>query len=451
MSLGTHSEQPKQDPLPRADSAQAQSSRLRIVVTVAIFLALASFVLNFSIAQRLAGVGAVDQYDVLFNADTIARLECMVSHDCSGRSSFAHPNLAVFLNPPVQLAALILNRSLLGESNEAQIRRGIALVLCPLVSAMKAPIVFFFFLLLGVSIRAAGLLGLLSVVTFSQLIFGSIPESFALSGLLIAAAYLLAVREMRTGSSRIWPWMLIGFVTMGITVTNLAFVVILFVTTRLYIRTPIKTVAIAATFLIAGSILPTVALTTIYRYRYSLREVDVEGGINYTMRWLRIRGYGERVVDTPIIWAHTLAAPMPGTVGNRRATQELSKFKFAFTLSPKIIGAFKSPVTLAILLLLLAGAAVQVWGKRLTRFTFIASVLIIGFSWCLHSVWGAEIFLYSQHWQLSLLVVLAGPFHVMNARVRSLAGFALCALILAVAIQNAITIRAILLSLEGVA
>jgi hypothetical protein len=35
-------------------------------------------------------------------------------------------------------------------------------------------------------------------------------------------------------------------------------------------------------------------------------------------------------------------------------------------------------------------------------------LLIVAFNWLLHSFWGTEHFLYSQHWQLPLLLLLAG-------------------------------------------
>lgn len=76
--------------------------------TIAFLLALLAFLVSLVLALRLAGLGVVDQYDVMFHADTGARIDCVVRNDCAGRSSFAHPGLALFLNPPIRGAAAVL-------------------------------------------------------------------------------------------------------------------------------------------------------------------------------------------------------------------------------------------------------------------------------------------------------------------------------------------------------
>ena len=73
-----------------------------------------------------------------------------------------------------------------------------------------------------------------------------------------------------------------------------------------------------------------------------------------------------------------------------------------------------------------------------TRAIAAASVGIVGFSWLL-SVWGHEMFLYSQHWHLAALVLIAG---VMRASVyRRLITAALGTLTLGIAINNFIALK----------
>ncbi|MCP4038729.1 MAG: hypothetical protein GY733_17445, partial [bacterium] len=69
---------------------------------IALALAVASFTLHLVLAVHLSAVGAVDQFDVFFHADTQARLDCVVAGECDHRSSISHPALDLFVNPPVR-------------------------------------------------------------------------------------------------------------------------------------------------------------------------------------------------------------------------------------------------------------------------------------------------------------------------------------------------------------
>ena len=439
----------KQDPRARTEASSWSSQKQRIVAT-AIALAVLAFVLDLTIALRLSGLGAVDQYDVLFNADTIARIECMVENECGGRSSFSHPNLAVLLNPPVQSASWVLTHTIFVEHSEAQMRRVFALVTGPLASALKASAVFFLFLLLGLRLTHSTLLSLLSIVSFSQLVFGSIPEGFALSGLLIAIAYLLCAHSIRTNNQTLWPWIVIGIVTTGITVTNLVIIVILFGTAQLYNRVRVDKVVLKAILLVAAVAVPTAVLPQMVKGTYGLREVSLKGGAEYTKRWMNTQRTVDRALETPVAWAHTIAAPAPKTARNMRAIAEGSKYDFRFTLQPPRAYNCREPLTLLLLLLLLAGVVSYRYAPRIAKWTCGASVVIVVFNWALHSVWGVELFLYSQHWQLSLLVLLAGPLFMDKPFARRFAVYVVVALILAVVVQNGATASAMLSKLESI-
>lgn len=432
------------------EETSARSSQRRRILIAAVSLALVAFVLDLTIALRLGSVGAVDQYDVLFNADTVARIECMVENECGGRSSFSHPNLAVFLNPPVQTTAWILKHTVFFGRSEAEIRRAIALVICPLASALKAPAVFLLFLLLGLTVTQAGLLALLNIVTFSQLVFGSIPEGFALSGLLLALAYLLAVHSMRSNYRRLWPWIVLGFLTTGITVTNLVIVVILFVTARMYTKMAGAKIILHTAFLVAAVVIPTAILPQLVKGTYHLREVSLDGGSDYTARWMQTDRAVERALETPVTWAHTFASPPPGTARNNRAIRERSKYPFRFTLSPPRVYACRDPLSLSLLLLLVMGTLYYRYAPRIAQWTCGASLTIVAFNWALHSIWGVDLFLYSQHWQLSLLVLVAGPLFTDKPSVRKIAVYAVIALTLAAVAQNGVTLSAMLAKLESV-
>jgi hypothetical protein len=66
----------------------------------------------------------------------------------------------------------------------------------------------------------------------------------------------------------------------------------------------------------------------------------------------------------------------------------------------------------------------------------------------LHSAWGVDLILYSQHWQLSLLVLLAGLFLWSESLARGVS-LLFAGLILAVVLQNANTAASMLSTLQS--
>lgn len=428
---------------PRRGSSRRRFSK------IALALAIPVFVVHLVFASWLDGLGVFDQQNVLFNADIVSRVQCLVENDCRGRSSFSHPNLAVFLNPPVQVAAGVLTLGGLTEIDRATARRLVALCVSPLASALKVPVVFFVMLGLGLSVRQAGLLAVLSAVSFSQLVFGSIPESFALSGLAIALTYWLAIRTMRRRDRRLWPWVLVGVLTAGITISNLVAVAILFTAARLHGGERFRAVLPRVAIVVGLVILPTAALPTMFRDAYRLEEVSIEGGTQYTKRWMKTHRIVHRALATPSAWAHTFAASEPEIGRNLHARLMGSKYQYRFVMVHREdVFCFHHPLGLLLVLLFVAGALGYLGAPADARWLCGASLAIIAFNWVLHSVWGVDLILYSQHWQLSLLVLLAGLF-LWSKSVTRAASLVFVGLILAVVVQNAVTASSMLSTLQS--
>jgi hypothetical protein len=422
---------------------------LKQYLKVSLALAMAAFAVNLAFALRLDGLKVFRQQDVFFNADVVSRVRCMVANDCGGRSSFAHPNLALFLNPPVQVAASVLRLGGLTGIDEATARRVVALCVSPLASALKAPVVFFVLLGLGLGAPQAGLLAALSVVSFSQLVFGSIPESFAFSGLAIALVYLLAIRTMRRRDRRLWPWILIGILTAGITVSNLVVVAVLFTAARLYAKETFPAVLGKLTIVMGLVLLPTVALPAIFRDTYRLEGVSIEGGAEYTKRWMKTHRIVDRALATPSAWAHTVAAPEPQLGHNLPARFMASKYQYRFIMAHREdVFCFRHPLGFLLVLLFVAGALGYRGAPAHARWMCGASLVIIAFNGVFHSFWGVDLILYSQHWQLSLIVLLAGLF-LWSASLARPVSLAFVGLVLAVVVQNANTAFSILSTLES--
>jgi len=413
-----------------ADGSRRAASRRAVAVTLALFAG----VVNLAIALHFDGLKGFDQLDLFFNADASARLHCMAEGRCSGRSSFSHPNLALFVNPPVALAAVPLAAVTGIEPERA--RRLAALGVSPLASAVKAPIVLYLLLGLGLGLGQSAALALLSAVSFSQLAFGSIPESFALAGLLLAVGYLLALRCMRSGDRRLSPWLVLGVLVTGITVSNLVAVAILFAAVGLARAERPRAVLARTGVLVSGVLAATIALAALSGALYELSGVDLAGGGEYTQRWLKPHKTLDRAAAMPSALAHTFTASEPALGRNLPARLAGSRYPYRFAIEHRDLRfCIAHGLGAAIFGLFAIGAFGYRRAGAPARWLCGASLAILAFNWGLHSAWGVDLILYSQHWQTALVVLLAGLYRVF-ASAPAAVTLMLLALVLATGLEN---------------
>ena len=247
----------------------------------------------------------------------------------------------------------------------------------------------------------------------------------------------------------IWPWILVGVLTAGITVSNLVVVAVLFVAAGLHGGERFPAVLARVAIVVGLVLLPTVALPTIFRDTYRLEEVSIEGGAEYTKRWMKTHRVVNRTLATPSAWAHTFAAAEPGLGHNLPARYMASKYQYRFIMAHREdVFCFHHPLGFLLVLLFVAGALGYRGAPAHARWMCGASLAIIAFNWVLHSTWGVDLILYSQHWHLSLLVLLAGLF-LWSASLTRVVSMVFVALILAVVVQNADTASSMLSTLQS--
>ncbi len=391
----------------------------RIDVMLAIAIGAMSFALHLAIASQLDALRSFDQQDVFFHADTQSRLECAVLGDCASRSTIAHPNLALFVNPAIALVAALMPSSGapsdgaygadLELAQRSRSRHLVSVWLSPFAAGIQAGIAFLLFLLLGLRRIPALVASLFGVVAFSSLVFGSLPESFALSGVAITLAFLLAAQRRRGDSVRWVAWYGLGVVATGITATNLVYIAILFVTGRRNAGDDWRRAGLRFMSLLPAICLTSLLLTYASQGLYGGRPLEVAEGARYVETWTRDNDPLARAAEFPTALANSIAATYPVTVQNYQAKLHDSKYQFRFTFEgrPRVFTA-ERPFATMLVLLSIVGAITMMRSEPLVRNAAAAALAIFSFNFVLHSFWGVEHFLYSQHWIQALTLLIAG-------------------------------------------
>jgi len=500
-----------------------------------LFLFVVVFAFHLVLESKLLAMGAFACFNTLFDADPGLTLEAIC---CGGGSNHvSHPMLEYFFSLPIGGIAKLVSLLTSGGLGEVLVRRWLGLAVVPAAAGLQTFVLLRLFRWLGLSLRSAFLLALLSSVTFSKIIFGSMPESYCLSALCILFAYVLFVWTRKRRGARVeLTWIALGVLTAGITVTNIVPVAVLHFLREGQLgrsvwgrcgRTALMAVLALIVTLAGGLGLdrlfdaqPGKTLNeTVWISRYFVDDPAVQlatfptGVINgfappvpgrKPNRFARMaeftaenarKGGKEAGSRRPAAWPGVSGPATPtesDAGGHPRAPLVLPDMaaqsqrdpapeyaKGADTTSRAAAAAPMSerarsdgdvildrpiPIKLTLqfahqpesirnligIALLATLAWVALKEKRLDpmfRSLARASLVIMAFNWILHGFWGGEQFLYSQHWHVSLMILMGAAVSVLEARRwNAVAPLVIC--VVGIAVSNSMvlikTLRALL-------
>ncbi|HEX4335661.1 MAG TPA: hypothetical protein VH062_07075 [Polyangiaceae bacterium] len=172
----------------RAIRALESSRATRDVAPRVLFTA--SFVAYFSVGWALERRGAFAGNNLLFQADCVRAISDMLagpSETPSNVIALGHPLLAILVNPFAVAIHLVL-----GEPGDLPVR-----LLCNGAAALAAMLSYRVFCELGAPRRLAGAAATVYALSSSELVFGSMPETFGFVPLALTASVFVALRSVR--------------------------------------------------------------------------------------------------------------------------------------------------------------------------------------------------------------------------------------------------------------
>lgn len=340
------------------------------------------------------------QWDVWFQADPNYYLDVFTEPPVW--FNYRHPTLPLLTYPPLTLLGRA--SAILGVPLEAT-RLQLALLVVPVVGALRTLILFSLFRKFLERLWPAALLCLLDIAAFATVTTGSVPESFPLSAACIAAMYWLALDdEPRPGW--VWPtlWLVTAVFAVGTTLTNVIPLAVLLgaslVRRGARLREMVQAAAVAGGALLVTGLLA-LAGGAFYGYPVSIRE---------SLKDKRFYHPPAGEVTTELAWAvaHTFIAPRPGIEPTWADRTQNPDFDFLFSYAPPYehgrASLWRAALTVG---MLLTGAAGFAW-RRATAAWLLAPAAILALNCGMHLFYGDHYLLYALHWETSLLFVLAG-------------------------------------------
>ena len=366
-----------------------------------VLLAVSAFVFSFAIERRFDGQRAFDQYDTLFDADPNTRL-ARFAGGWYGDDWYAHPCIGL-VSVPIRLATALPMRLGLRVDAPHAWRRSMALLIVPLCSAFTAVAMFRVFLGVGMTGRASAAGALFHQVSFSQIVFGSIPDHFALGGLAMALVLLAGTVSPTAGRIGWRRWIAAGVCATGVTITQVIPTCLVFAACchcgGLRLGQTLRAVAILGITILAIAL----ALGAVLCFDATQPTPSFVGEVNRFQRFFPPDPWAHAVGAATAI-PNSIAPPRVDLVANSLASQ--GQYPHRFTLE-SVSSGWR---IFAVVVLFLAGSMIGlVSDSRVHRGLCLGSISVVAYNLIFHSLWGFEWFLYSQHWLAAAVFVIASP------------------------------------------
>lgn len=410
------------------DAVAPRVARDRNVTAVAVLLASVSFLLSGVLAWRLYDLRALLQSDPWFQADAHVLL-----NELRTDSLLRHPNFQLFVIVPARLVALLFDPAV-----RSGVIAWLLVMLVPCAAAIRTTFAFAAMRRLVTDLRLATLLTVLDIVSFQALVIGGAPDSYPISGALIAGMYWLSTREdWGERRSRVL-WLMIGVVAVGITVTNLMPLAILatFAARRLGMRLGAAVVAATRQGLMVLGI-----NAVLYAASPAWTGVPLQSLLQAeeTTIWTH---WPSLSVVREIGWsmAHTFMAPSPMDEPNPTLNPDYSQqFSFAPPYEHRVASWWRAGLTIVAV-----GAGLFGYAASGSLRMAAPALVILASNFGLHLFFGNHYVLYGQHWQFSLIWLVAGLAFLSPHRGRLLPTLTFTSLAGVTAISNAVLVRELL-------
>lgn len=374
-------------------------------------ISIAGFMLVFAGQSLLAATwstyGVFEQVNVIFDTDPSTR-KLAFAH-AKSLKVFNHPFLSYYFSVPIRV--IQVSGSLLGlVVSEENFREMLALYVAPLCSALKTACLYFSFRLLGLKAIDACLISALGSLSFSSVVFGATPTSYAVTGFALALVTLLTLVFYIHPSRRNQVALIFaGLVSIGTTVTNVIHFGWMYWTTitsqRLYtVRGLVKSTLLSA-LMLSSAVVVSYGLSEVRGENPEPTDLVVSG------EWIKkfqpnLGDKIEGLARFPETVGRTFIPTLPERANNRLAILRDKSIQFELSYENVRFGSVSFLLSIVALVAVGGGALRSYNLNGNWRKIGIASTLSIVTFGVFYSWFGLNTYLYSQVWQVPSLLLI---------------------------------------------
>ena len=386
---------------------QQLNQEIKIKNEILLFRAVLLFSIFYFIASYLVAIHwYIKLYfsvnNIFFDTDPQTSLGSIASG--WGRNAYTHAFLELF-SFPIRFIENVVNFFMSIEDGPS-FRILLALSISPIFSALK--IVFFFLILRNNEIKNLVILTLMFAFGFSNVLFSTIPESYAISSFLITLLFYYYFECLRKKTSENpYAWFILATLLAGITITNVIMFSILYYNFLLIVLGKTRRYSFyrSLTFS-AGALAFTLLIFKIIRVTYGI-SMSSEGGITW------IRHFSSLSLTQCL---HNLNSIFSALINSFSPTFiDVSKndlcHKMGLPCNKLSFESLNDHYTWTLGFLLVVYMLYLTFYRKnkhkILNDICLVSMMILLFNLGLHTFFGKEMFLYSQHWITAVSLIIA--------------------------------------------
>lgn len=319
-------------------------------------LMVVSVLVTWMVQAQLLDLRVFYNWDVWFDSDPNVNLDALTQQRSAPQIVFRHPIVGTAGYVAVMTAASAIRWMGLSDGTILEISRWLVLLVMPIAAAWRTWLTFD--LVRGLTDERtppAVLLCLLDMVAFCSLTIGTVPDTFALTGLCMTGMLWLMMNDaMQSRWMLRMSWLTMAVVSIGITISNAVPLLACFVARGVRCRTGLlrAVVGYAALAIIAFSVNSALSLATFGR------SAVVDGALVDTQGDLRVPA-GPAAWE--LLWAvsHTFMAPRPAAERSWTSPDQNPEYNLIFSYAPAYrqgaTGAWRALLTASLLALGVVG------------------------------------------------------------------------------------------------
>lgn len=371
---------------------------------IVLFISISFFLFSFFYAVKLYYAGVFYQYDIFFDSDIKPNLILFANGWSEGRNTYTHVILE-FLYFPVLIIQKCI--SFFFPHYETQkIRELVALSIAPFFNALTL-IVLFYSLKKILKRFDSYIITFIFALSFSNIIYSILPESYALSGFAISLIVYAYLSSERVDTHSKLYWFFLAFLITGVTLTNIIIFFILhyFLLIRFNYG---KKIAFIETFKISTqAFLAVLALYFLLRFSIYPEVAEYEG----TARWLS-NAMRHSYIEYLANFLNLFTASLNSLIAFDPKIIHVQPCEFGFCEKITFIRT-KSDIYFILFSLFFFLAIIYLSFlfkcNRDVKFFIYASWCVVIYNFSFHVFFGREMFLYSQHWLIFLFLIIFLP------------------------------------------
>lgn len=367
-------------------------------------LYLTYFLVCFYFAYQWYSKGYLKVYDIFFDTDPSANLSSL-AHGW-GRHALSHAFLELF-SIPIRIITKIV--AFWGSlSDEIIFREYLALSICPFFSTLTVYVFNKILNEINITNKESHIATLFFAFSFSNILFAIVTETYAVSCFLISCLFLYYFKCKNNGifESK-WIWLMIATLLTGITITNVGIFFIIYVAYLTYE----KKYNLFKSFKFS-SFFSTIAVAIVCLF-YFLSHLLLkyprggEGSLKWILSYFSVSPENIKLnaLNFFVSSFNAFCATTPQVIDrkllNADPIDEYNALSFMISNNSSYLFALTFIIALFASFFYIKTQESQQW-----QHLCIICQLIILFNFCLHIVFGREIFMYTQHWILPLSLIL---------------------------------------------